>query len=154
MRAFAPSLACRVSFGSLLSFVLLAGVLLAGVLLAGAPLAASAFAADKAPVPAAASSTATPAQNKCGCYEDSAGACHCAKKNRCGCPGECEPAGCEQKRQKQHDKETAEELKRQQSEDKKRNAELTKKREELDRKDDEKRERGGLRGLRLIEQPK
>ena len=93
-----------------------------------------------------------PAQNKCGCYEDSSGSCHCAKKNQCGCPGECEPAGCEEKRQKEFAKEAQEELKRQQQEDKKRNAELAKKQEELDRKDAEKRERGGLRGLRLIEQ--
>jgi hypothetical protein len=93
----------------------------------------------------------TPATNKCGCYEDSAGSCHCAKKNQCGCPGECEPAGCEEKRQKEFAKEAQEELKRQQQEDKKRNAELAKKQEELERQDAQKRERG-LRGLRLIEQ--
>src|SRR5687768_16820359 len=71
---------------------------------------------------APAASSAAPAQNACGCYEDSAGACICAKKNKCGCPGECEPAGCEEKRQKQLAKETEEELKQQQQEDKKRNA--------------------------------
>ena len=99
-----------------------------------------------------AASESNPAANKCGCYEDSAGSCHCAKKSQCGCPGECEPSGCEQKRQKEFAKEAQDELKRQQQEDKKRNAELAKKQEELDRKDAEKRERGGLRGLRLIEQ--
>ena len=100
---------------------------------------------------AAAPAPGSPALNKCGCYEDSGGACHCAKKNQCGCPGECEPAGCEEKRQKQLAKETEQELKAQQQEDKKRSAELAKKREELDKKDAEKRERT-LRGLRLIEQ--
>jgi hypothetical protein len=98
------------------------------------------------------SSSAGPAQNACGCYEGAAGACICAKKNKCGCPGECEPAGCEEKRQKQLAKEQQEEIKQREQEDKKRNAELAKKREELDKKDAEKREKGGLRGLRLIEQ--
>ena len=102
---------------------------------------------------AAASTTSGPPTNTCGCYEDSAGMCRCVKKNRCGCPGECEPSGCEEKRSKELDKQTQQELKRQQEEDKKRNAELEKKRDELDRKDAEKRERG-LRGLRLIEQDK
>ena len=138
MRVFTMSLACGVSLGSLLSF---------------APVSSS-FAADKTADKTAEASSSLPATNSCGCYEDSAGVCHCAKKNKCGCPGECEPAGCEQKRQKQLEKETSEELKRQQSEDKKRNAELEKKREELDRKDDEKRSERGLRGLRLIEQQK
>jgi hypothetical protein len=97
-------------------------------------------------------SESNPGANKCGCYEDSAGSCHCAKKSQCGCPGECEPSGCEQKREKEFAKEAQDELKRQQQEDKKRNAELARKQEELDKKDAEKRERGSLRGLRLIEQ--
>ncbi|HEY0706135.1 MAG TPA: hypothetical protein VGG33_05025 [Polyangia bacterium] len=126
------------------------GLVVGGFLGVAAVSTSSAHAADKA---SETSSAAMPATNACGCYEDSAGVCHCAKKNKCGCPGECEPAGCEQKRQKQLEKETSEELKRQQSEDKKRNAELEKKREELDRKDEQKREKG-LRGLRLIEQEK
>jgi hypothetical protein len=131
MRVLIVSLACGVSLGSMSAF----------------------SSASAAPDKGAEASSSTPASNACGCYEDSAGACHCAKKSKCGCPGECEPAGCEEKRQKQLDKETSEEIKRQQSEDKKRNAELEKKREELDRKDAQKRERG-LRGLRLIEQEK
>lgn len=125
------TLACGVSFGS--SFGL-------------AP-AAFAAPAERTSTPVAASQ---PATNACGCYQDEAGACHCNKKNQCGCPGECEPAGCEEKRQKQFEKEAQAELKKQQEEDKKRNAELAKKQEELERKDAEKRERG-LRGLRLIE---
>jgi hypothetical protein len=48
--------------------------------------------------------------NRCGCYRDTTGACFCEKKATCGCPGECEPRGCEEKRdreiQKQIDAET------------------------------------------------
>jgi len=50
--------------------------------------------------------------NACGCYSDSTGACYCGKKTKCGCPGECEPKGCEEKRQKQLEKEIAEETKK------------------------------------------
>ncbi|ERR1022692_5094210 len=48
-------------------------------------------------------SAATP--NKCGCYKDTAGTCFCAKKGKCGCPGDCEPKGCEQQRDKEIQKE-------------------------------------------------
>jgi hypothetical protein len=92
----------------------------------------------------------SPPLNPCGCYEDSNGLCHCSKKNRCGCPGECEPTGCEDKRRKELEKEAKEELKRQRDEDKKRNAELSKKRDDEDKKEAQKRERS-LRGLRLVE---
>ena len=44
-------------------------------------------------------------RNKCGCYRDGAGTCYCDKKARCGCPGECEPKGCEEARNKQIQKE-------------------------------------------------
>jgi hypothetical protein len=37
--------------------------------------------------------------NRCGCYEDGGGKCRCLRKSRCGCPGECEPLGCEERRQ-------------------------------------------------------
>jgi hypothetical protein len=43
--------------------------------------------------------------NACGCRGDSLGACFCEKKSHCGCPGECEPKGCEERRAKQMDKE-------------------------------------------------
>lgn len=43
--------------------------------------------------------------NACGCRQDSSGSCTCEKKSRCGCPGECEPKGCEERRAKQMDKE-------------------------------------------------
>jgi hypothetical protein len=49
-------------------------------------------------------------RNKCGCYKDDGGICYCDKKAKCGCPGECEPKGCEEQRerelQKQIDAET------------------------------------------------
>ena len=43
--------------------------------------------------------------NACGCYGDSATGCYCNKNAKCGCPGECEPKGCEAQRQKQFDRE-------------------------------------------------
>src|ERR1700759_1806461 len=50
--------------------------------------------------------------NACGCYADSSGTCYCGKKTKCGCPGQCEPKGCEEKRAKQLEKEIAEETKK------------------------------------------
>jgi hypothetical protein len=43
--------------------------------------------------------------NACGCHQDSAGYCYCDHKSKCGCPGECEPKGCEEKRTKLLNKE-------------------------------------------------
>ena len=44
--------------------------------------------------------------NACGCRQGSTpGVCYCEKKSRCGCPGECEPTGCEERRVKQMEKE-------------------------------------------------
>lgn len=57
--------------------------------------------AGAAPAPAAAAN----ALNACGCREGAPGTCICEKKSRCGCPGECEPKGCEEKRAKQLEKE-------------------------------------------------
>jgi hypothetical protein len=51
-------------------------------------------------------------RNACGCYQTDGGSCYCDKKSKCGCPGECEPKGCEEKRQKQIDKEIHAETKR------------------------------------------
>src|SRR5437868_11432297 len=56
----------------------------------------------------------SPDLNACGCYQAGDGTCKCVKKSKCGCPGECEPAGCEEKRRKADDKEVQEEVKRQQ----------------------------------------
>ena len=49
--------------------------------------------------------TAANAFNACGCREGAPGTCICERKSRCGCPGECEPKGCEEKRAKQLEKE-------------------------------------------------
>jgi hypothetical protein len=57
--------------------------------------------------------------NACGCYKDGAGACLCSKKGKCNCPGECEPKGCEEKRQKDMEKENAAETKKAAEADKK-----------------------------------
>jgi hypothetical protein len=51
-------------------------------------------------------------RNACGCYQTDSGSCYCDKKAKCGCPGECEPKGCEEKRQKEIDKEISAETKR------------------------------------------
>jgi len=51
-------------------------------------------------------------KNKCGCYKDGAGTCFCDKKAKCGCPGDCEPKGCEQAREKQIQKEIDAETKK------------------------------------------
>jgi hypothetical protein len=49
--------------------------------------------------------------NACGCYGDGI-TCTCERKAKCGCPGECEPKGCEEARQKQMQKEMEAEIKR------------------------------------------
>jgi len=58
--------------------------------------------------------------NACGCYQNTAGACICGRPSKCGCPDECEPKGCEEKRQKELDKEIQAETKKAQDADKKR----------------------------------
>jgi hypothetical protein len=61
--------------------------------------------------------------NACGCYHNAKGACVCtSRKAKCVCPGECEPVGCEEKRQKEMEREMEAEIKRAQEEDKKRQA--------------------------------
>ena len=119
-------------------------------LLLGAAPGASQPAKKKEPAASVEKSEATPPLNTCGCYEDSNGICHCTRKSKCGCPGACEPTGCEDKRRKEEDKEAQEEVKRQREEDKKRNAELVKKRDDEEKQEARKRERN-LKGLRLIE---
>ena len=51
-------------------------------------------------------------KNKCGCYKNAAGTCFCDKKAKCGCPGDCEPKGCEEAREKQIKKEIEAETKK------------------------------------------
>jgi hypothetical protein len=58
--------------------------------------------------------------NACGCYGENNN-CTCEKKAKCGCPGECEPKGCEVARQKEMDKEVEAETKRAKEAEKARN---------------------------------
>ena len=51
-------------------------------------------------------------KNSCGCYKDGAGTCFCDKKAKCGCPGDCEPKGCDEKREQQMKKEIEAETKK------------------------------------------
>jgi hypothetical protein len=67
----------------------------------------------------AASSTPAKQVNACGCYKDTAGACFCGRKGKCACPGDCEPKGCEEKRNKEFQKEVAVEKKKAAEADKK-----------------------------------
>src|SRR3982751_6516849 len=50
--------------------------------------------------------------NACGCRQSAQGLCVCEKKSKCGCPGECEPKGCEERRAKQLEKEIQAETKK------------------------------------------
>lgn len=68
---------------------------------------------------AATSSTPAKPVNACGCYKDTAGACFCGKKGKCACPGDCEPKGCDEKRNKEIQKEVAAETKKAAEADKK-----------------------------------
>ena len=57
--------------------------------------------------------TAVAAKNKCGCtLNESNNTCSCSKGAKCGCPGECEPKGCEEKRAAQMKKEVEAETKK------------------------------------------
>lgn len=64
--------------------------------------------------------------NACGCYRDDQGICKCAKKSKCGCPEECEPVGCEEKRQKQADREAEAALKKMEKRERQKGAEAAK----------------------------
>jgi hypothetical protein len=56
---------------------------------------------------------ATAAPNKCGCTRnESNNTCFCSKSAKCGCPGDCEPKGCEEKREAQMKKEIDAETKK------------------------------------------
>jgi hypothetical protein len=100
----------------------LAAVAGAWATLGGGPAEHVAFAkSKKAEAPAAAPAPAKDV-NACGCYKDTAGACFCGKKGKCDCPGDCEPKGCEEKRQKELEKETAAEEKKAAEADKKQRA--------------------------------
>jgi hypothetical protein len=57
------------------------------------------------------SARASEPMNACGCYRHDQGVCQCTRKSKCGCPEECEPMGCEQKRQREADRAAAQALK-------------------------------------------
>jgi len=59
-------------------------------------------------------------RNACGCYQTDSGACICDKKASCGCPGSCEPQGCEERRDKALQKEIELETKKARDADKQR----------------------------------
>jgi len=63
------------------------------------------------------------APNKCGCtLNESNNSCTCSKSAKCGCPGECEPKGCEQKREAARKKELDAETKKAADADRKQKA--------------------------------
>jgi hypothetical protein len=63
------------------------------------------------------------APNKCGCtLNESNNSCTCSKAAKCGCPGECEPKGCEEKREAARKKEIDAETKKAAEADKKHKA--------------------------------
>jgi hypothetical protein len=67
--------------------------------------------------------SALAAKNKCGCeLNESNNTCSCSKGAKCGCPGECEPKGCEEKRAAQMKKEVDAETKKAAEADKKHKA--------------------------------
>ncbi len=102
-------------------------LLVAGVLGLSAPVGAAGKAEEKGP--------GGEKLNACGCYRDNAGNCRCTKKKaKCVCSGDCEPIGCEEKRQKEMEKEAQAELKRIKEQEKKKEAEDRKR-----AKDEEKR---------------
>jgi hypothetical protein len=137
-----------------LRWILLA--LLAAALSAGGTFAASKEAKDskdaggkKTKPPAVTPKGGAPAGvtlNACGCYHKG-NACVCTdKKAKCDCPEDCEPVGCEEKRQKEIEREIAAETKKAQEEDKKREAaeaEAARAREKAQREAAEKEEDDG-----------
>jgi hypothetical protein len=82
------------------------------------------FSKDKPKAPASAPKGGPPpgeSINACGCYRDAKGGCVCTdKKGKCECPGDCEPVGCGEKRDKEMEREMAVEIKRAQEDEKKR----------------------------------
>jgi hypothetical protein len=62
--------------------------------------------------------------NACGCFHDDTGACKCTNRRaKCDCPNDCEPVGCEAKRQKDANREAEATLKKIQAREKKKAAE-------------------------------
>ncbi|MBN2577170.1 MAG: hypothetical protein JXP73_21595 [Deltaproteobacteria bacterium] len=96
------------------------GILMAMVLalaVAGSP--GTAWAKGKKAAARATAKEAPKKLNACGCYADTSGKCICTRRGKCGCPGECEPKGCEEKRARQMAKEIAAETKKAKEADRK-----------------------------------
>jgi hypothetical protein len=72
--------------------------------------------------------------NACGCYQKGNGCVCTNKKAKCECPGECEPVGCEEKRNKAMEKEYSDAVKHAQDDDKKREEVETKKAQDAEKK--------------------
>jgi hypothetical protein len=73
-----------------------------------------------APATASAAQTDKHPTNACLCYK-MGDSCMCKHGAKCGCPGECEPKGCEEERQKKFQKEIEEEARKAKEEDKVKN---------------------------------
>src|SRR5262245_19987121 len=74
---------------------------------------------DKTAAPSDKSAASHEPLNACGCYRNAKGGCVCTdKKGKCECPGECEPVGCDKKRELDLEKEMAAEVKRAQEDEK------------------------------------
>jgi len=87
--------------------------------------------------------------NACGCYANTAGECTCTRKVKCGCPGECEPKGCEEKRQKELEKEIKEETKKPKMPRRSGKKKRPKKSEKLNRQAAAKKSRGAAEAAEL-----
>jgi hypothetical protein len=96
-------------------WLVIAAILTGGAALSGAPAAAK---GNKQ----ADDSSAKHEVNACGCYADATGACFCGKKSKCACPGECEPKGCDAKREKELQKQVQAETKKAHEADQKQRA--------------------------------
>jgi len=72
--------------------------------------------------------------NACGCYQKGNGCVCTNKKAKCECPGECEPVGCEEKRNKEMEKEYSDAVKHAQDENKKREEAEAKKAQDAEKK--------------------
>ena len=70
--------------------------------------------------------------NACGCYQNTAGQCICIRRGKCDCPGECEPKGCDEKRQKELNKAIQEETRKAEAAEKKRQEEAAQKQRKAD----------------------
>jgi len=98
-------------------------VVVLSVLFALVTAGAAAVAADKKKGKEADKPSAAPpgvTLNACGCYPKGNGCVCTNKKAKCECPGECEPAGCDEKRNKEAEKEYSDAVKKAQDDEKRR----------------------------------